>query len=144
MDEAYIQLHIYDCPPRQRKAARDAIVAVFDRKDDGGQLLMDEDYTAEEVSCPDMRLEDLAQELAAVAPGASWAMWDEPEDGTGTLRAYTPKRGHFTASCDRGGTVVLGREQILAAMKTAMRNGAATEAEIERAVAEATGQPWHV
>jgi hypothetical protein len=145
MDCTYIQLHIYDCPPGQQEAARDAIVAVFGGGDDGGRLLMDEDYTCEDAGYPYSALEDLAQELATVAPGASFSMWDEPGDGAGVLRAYTPERGHFSAPCDHGGTVVLGRDAILAAVrKAAAVPGAPTVAELEQAVADATGAPWHV
>lgn len=140
METCYAMLQVRDCPPGEREAAAAAIGGTFNDYE-GRPLLLDDTYSCQDMPYSAMRLNLLADRLAQAAPGASWYMWDEPEDGTGTLYAYTPERGHFTAPCTHGGDVVLTREEIMTAIKARLGSN---QYAIELAINDATGQPWGV
>ena len=140
MDTCYAVLQMRDCPAGEREAASREIGRTFTDYE-GRPLRLDDTYSCDDLPYTALRLPDLATRLVEAAPGASWYMWDEPEDGTGTLHAYTPERGRFTAPCTNGGDVVLTREEILAYIKERLGH---CPRGIEQAIKDATGQPWGV
>lgn len=122
-DRAAVQLHVYDCPDDQRAALFAAIEAA-DLGEDWGSLASATDrnaeplafwptqYTAEEMSCG--IVEELANELIAAAPGATFDVWQDPKyEWLGNGVTYAPDLGRFAYECGSAGAPIFTGEEVL-------------------------------
>lgn len=77
-----------------------------------------ERYLARDVGCGSA--EEYADALSEAAPGTSFVLWEEPTpEWLGTIFAYTPDLGMFTAECDTDGNVTLSPDEICEAIRGA-------------------------
>lgn len=107
-DRTSFQITIYDCPAEQAGAVLDALDNHNIGVDWGSPLntqvlFLGESYNEHEASCGTS--DEMARELMAEAPGASWELWEDPKyEWLGAVWRYTPELGSFTADCDANGT----------------------------------------
>jgi hypothetical protein len=86
--------------------------------DDVPVVTIGERYLAQDVSCSSAG--EYGDALREAAPGASFVLWEDPAyEWLGTLYAYAPDLGVFTAECDQDGTVVLSQDVTLQAVRGA-------------------------
>ena len=104
--------------------------------DEVADITLTERYADSEMSCGSA--DEHADNLIAAAPGCSFVLWEDPKyEWLGSVEAYTPELGRFTAECDANGTPVLTPEAI-----KAMIDKAADLDALREAMARATGAAW--
>lgn len=109
-DYTSFQCYIYACPEDQQAAA----AAVLDESDltldwgatqPSGQLSRTDACTAHQITLGTAG--KIAARLREAAPGCSFVLWEDPaSEWRGSLEAYTPALGAFSADCDSDGVVV--------------------------------------
>src|SRR3954453_4851798 len=109
--DSFLRVWVHACPDEQLAGAAKALdsccveVEYENEPPLAGGLVLGQRYVRAE--CYIDAAADLAAELLAEAPGASWLLWADPEGSDlGDLHAYTPELGRFRADCDAGGDVL--------------------------------------
>jgi hypothetical protein len=142
-DRSPLYLIVAVCPPSQRAAIASLVdhyglalepasTAV------AGGLQLGGAYTDQETS---LEADDLATAVAAAAPAAAFACWQEPNSQrSGWLVCYTPRLGRYDTACDADGTAVATGEQVVAFLAGLPAD--ATAADAIAAVDACMGGPW--
>jgi hypothetical protein len=143
-DKTSFQLHIYACPEDQQAAAL-AVVNEYElgpefQQDVTGGLNLTVPYFEAEV--PLYFGDEIAAALIQAAPGASFYLWEDPSPSDcgprlGSLRAYTPALGEFTANCDQHGTPLYSGAAIVTALAEATPG-----TDLQALIWSGTGGPW--
>lgn len=148
-DSRLLQCYVYACPRGQRNAAA-AVLADHD-------LDLDWDYPRPAAGLSLTRAYTgnaavgtagtIAAELREAAPGCSFVVWEDPKyQWLGSLEAYTPALGRFSADCDSDGVVLCTLTEATRLIENAAAGqpgGAGSWAEQAVAAFEtAMGGPW--
>jgi hypothetical protein len=142
-----LQCYIYACPEDQRAAAAEVLSDLDIGWEPGSgetgspagppALSLTEPYTDHAASCG--TADDLAAELTRAAPGASFVLWEDPAySWLGSLQAYTPALGAFSADCDADGNVVF----TIGEVTHVLRENAGDADHNVNAMRNAMGVPW--
>ena len=147
-DRTAFACYIYACPEDQQAGALSVLTEGYGLDlnwgmSEGEGLSLTEAYTAEEISCGSADF--IAKELIEAAPGCSFVLWEDPKyEWLGSLNAYTPELGHFTAECDANGRPVYTAAEITSMIAAAGDvDRAGLIAHIERATGGAWFADWH-
>lgn len=133
--DSFLRVWVHACPDEQLAGAAEALAGHYVEAEyenepplDGGLVLGQRYIRAE---CYADAAADLAGDLLAKAPGASWLLWADPEGSDlGDLHAYTPELGPYRADCGAGGDVLFTLDDV---RRVLARGGD---------FAAAMGEPW--
>jgi hypothetical protein len=142
----FIQCHAYDVPHGQRQAVLDILGAhhftgtADDDPDAMARLNLGQHYT-----CPGGMIGLLAENLREHAPGGAFMAWAESTDGElGSVEAYVPGLGEFSADCDENGMTVLYPDYAAAAVRRAAAGrDACPVSEVLAELDRESGKPWY-
>jgi len=130
---------------KSEEAAAAAIVALPGNTDDParydiepvGIVNLDRGYSNWDISLGSA--DHYASWLVDAAPGCSFVIWEDPKyEYLGSLFAYTPELGMFSAECDADGTPVTDGSAILQWVEEAEKAGEDVATRIRREM----GVPW--
>ena len=141
-----LQVQVFDCPADQAEAALDVVLRHAGAElqpDIAAEVHLDLTHTYEDGDSALGTVFDVASELEAEAPGASFAAWQDPSDsGEGPILGWviirTPGLGVFQASSDAYGQAHISRAELLTALDAAR----AADQPAEAAAKAALGGPW--
>lgn len=150
-DTTTFQAYVYHCPADQVDAALAELEAYdlqvnWGSRKTPGRLELAEPYTSHDIGVG--AASDIASALIEEAPGCCFVLWEDPKyEWLGSLYAYTPELGLFSAACDAGGQPVLTRSEIAQLIADASeglsaRQGGTMLRQITEALGAATGEPW--
>jgi hypothetical protein len=148
-DTTNLQLTVRAAPPEQHQAILKVINAYglgqdWDSAPDEGyaELELGVQYTDSQGVVG--HADQIAAELIAAAPGASFIVWEDPAyEWLGVVSVYTPELGLFEADCDADGIPQFSSQAILAFLdRVEQTTPQATVADVRAAIERATGKPW--
>jgi len=137
-DRTCHQVYVYDCPKDQVRAVQEVLEGYFwEQGPRGGRISACEPYLASEITCGTS--DEIAAKLMKAAPGASFVLWEDPKyEWLGSVSAYTPELGVFSAECDANGQPVIHYQTAAQVITEAAGAGA----DVLAAFARAMGRPW--
>jgi hypothetical protein len=149
-DTTPLQLTVHAAPPDQHPAIL-KVTNGYGLGQDWGSVAPEQLLTELELGVPYTddqgvcgHASEIAVELVAGAPGASFIVWEDPAyQWLGVVCIYTPELGLYEQDCDADGEPQLSGQAILAVLdRVEQATPEATLADVRAAIDQATGRPW--
>jgi hypothetical protein len=149
-DTTPLQLTVHAAPPEQHPAIL-KVINGYGLGQDWASVAPEEVFTELELGVQYTddqgvvgHASAIASELVAVAPGASFIVWEDPAyEYLGEVCIYAPQLGLYRADCDADGEPQLSSQTILAILdRVEQATPQAIVADVRTAIDQATGRPW--